>query len=141
MCMALQATDIVQDLEYLGSNALAPGPYHVTISCPSYLKAMATTGWTATGQDSGTISGTVDVVSSLPLSRFQKLAKSEDKLGRTPSPNAFAIFLFLSIYLLHGPHSMLSYRYLVLFLEHSGCAVLYSQVGSWWLPFRSPFEF
>ena len=68
-----KAADRVQDLEYLGSDTLAPGPYHFTITCPAYLKALDTTGWTATGQDSGTISGTVDVVSSLSVPRSHRL--------------------------------------------------------------------
>ncbi len=58
----------MQDLEYLGSETLPPGQYDLNITCPSYLKALDTTGWNATGQDStGTISGTVDLVSLLPV--------------------------------------------------------------------------
>lgn len=57
----------MQDLEYLGSETLPVGQYGFNISCPSYLKALDTTGWTATGQDSGTISGMVYLVNLLPV--------------------------------------------------------------------------
>ncbi|CAL5221094.1 g3225 [Coccomyxa viridis] len=70
------------DLEYLGSETLPVGQYGFNISCPSYLKALDTTGWTATGQDSGTISGMVYLTS--PMQRFERNYMTMTIVGNSP---------------------------------------------------------